>query len=55
MTRCTYVFLDESGNFDFSAKGSRYYFLASVSMRRAFSVYGPLSSIYSDRGGTFYY
>ena len=48
MPSCTYVFLDESGNLDFSPKGSRYYLLTSVSMRRPFSVYGPLDAYKHD-------
>ena len=27
MNRCAYIFLDESGNFDFSTSGSRYFVL----------------------------
>ena len=42
MNRCAYIFLDESGNFDFSASGSRYFVLTSVSLRRPFPVTGPL-------------
>lgn len=48
MSRSTYVFLDESGNLDFSAKGSRYFLLTSVSMRRPFSIYGPLDTYKHD-------
>ncbi len=48
MSRCTYVFLDESGNLDFSTKGSRYYLLTSVIMRRPFSIYGPLDAYKHD-------
>ena len=36
MTHCAYIFLDEAGNFDFSANGTRYFVLTSVSMRRPF-------------------
>ena len=36
MNYCAYIFLDESGNFDFSARGSRYFLLTSVSMKRPF-------------------
>ena len=36
MNHCAYIFLDESGNFDFSASGSRYFLLTSVSMKRPF-------------------
>ena len=33
---CSYIFLDEAGNFDFSGRGSRYFALTSVSVRRPF-------------------
>ena len=33
---CSYIFLDEAGNFDFSGRGSRYFALSSVSVRRPF-------------------
>lgn len=36
MTHSAYIFLDESGNFDFSASGTRYLVLTSVGMRRPF-------------------
>lgn len=42
MKRCSYIFLDESGNFDFSANGSRYFVLTSVSLRRPFPLTGQL-------------
>ena len=35
-----YIFLDESGNFDFSANGTRYFLLTSVTMHRPFRVFG---------------
>ena len=35
-TPYTYIFLDESGNFDFRKSGTRYLILTSVSMRRPF-------------------
>ena len=44
----TYIFLDESGNFDFSANGTRYFLLASVSMRRPFGVYAKLQDYKYD-------
>ena len=44
----TYVFLDESGNFDFSANGTRYFVLTSVSMCRPFGVYGKLENYMHD-------
>ncbi len=36
MNQCAYILLDESGNFDFSVRGSRYFLLTSVSMKRPF-------------------
>ena len=36
MSDNVYVFLDESGNMDFSTKGTRFFVLTSVSMRRPF-------------------
>ena len=33
---CSYIFLDESGNFDFSANGTRYFILTAVTARRPF-------------------
>lgn len=33
-----YVFLDESGNLDFGVKGTRYFVLTSVSMKRPFEI-----------------
>ena len=44
----TYVFLDESGNFDFSANGTRYFLLTSVSMCRPFGVYDKLQNYMHD-------
>ena len=43
-----YVFLDESGNFDFSANGSRYFLLTCVSMPRPFGVYAKLQDYKYD-------
>lgn len=40
--RTTYVFIDESGNLDFGATGTRYFVLTSVSMQRPFPVYEAL-------------
>ena len=48
MADCTYIFLDEAGNFDFSANGSRYFVLTSVSMRRPFPLYGALDAYKHD-------
>lgn len=36
MRGCAYIFLDESGNFDFGPNGTRYFLLSSVGMRRPF-------------------
>lgn len=36
MPETVYLFLDESGNFDFSMNGTKYLILTSVSMRREF-------------------
>ena len=44
MTERVYVFLDESGNLDFSRKGTRYFVLTSVSTRRPFRINGELDS-----------
>lgn len=38
MSDRVYIFLDESGNLDFSAKGTRYFVLTSVSMERPFQI-----------------
>ena len=38
MSDRVYVFLDESGNLDFSDRGTRYFVLASVSMKRPFQM-----------------
>ena len=38
MTERVYVFLDESANLDFSASGTRYFVLTSVSMMRPFNI-----------------
>ena len=48
MTRCTYIFIDEAGNLDFSADGSRYFVLAGVSMRRPFRLFKPLDEYKYD-------
>ena len=46
--RLAYIFLDESGNFDFSANGTRYFLLTSISMHRPFGVYADLESYKYD-------
>ena len=48
MTRCPYIFLDEAGNLDFSANGTRYFVLTSISMRRPFPVYEALTDYKHD-------
>ncbi|MDA7982693.1 MAG: DUF3800 domain-containing protein [Alphaproteobacteria bacterium] len=48
MTRCSYLFLDESGNFDFSPNGSRYFVLTGVSMTRPFSIFQSLDDYRYD-------
>ena len=48
MTRCSYIFLDEAGNLDFSANGTRYFVLTSISMRRPFPVYEALNDYKHD-------
>ena len=48
MTERVYVFLDESGNLDFSSSGTRFFVLTSVSTRRPFRVNGELDSFKYD-------
>ena len=36
MTQCSYLFLDESGNFDFGPKGTPYFVLTGISIKRPF-------------------
>ena len=48
MNRCAYIFLDEAGNFDFSTNGTRYFALASVSMRRPFPAFNALDDYKHD-------
>ena len=43
-----YLFLDESGNLDFSPKGTRYFSLCSVSMLRPFALYEQLDNYKYD-------
>lgn len=40
----TYIFLDESGNFDFGITGTRYFILTSVSLNRPFSMTNALDT-----------
>ena len=48
MTNATYIFLDESGNLDFSDRGTRYFALTAVSLSRPFKVYEALDSYKHD-------
>lgn len=48
MSERVYVFLDESGNLDFSTRGTRYFVLASVSMKRPFQVNDALDGYKYD-------
>ena len=48
MSDCVYIFLDESGNLDFSARGTRYFVLTSVSMERPFPMYDALDAYKYD-------
>ena len=48
MNPCVYLFLDESGNLDFSNRGTRYFVLTSVSMARPFRAYGALDAYKYD-------
>jgi len=45
---CLYVFLDEGGNLDFSANGTRYFTLTGVTKERSFEMYGPLTELKYD-------
>ena len=49
MNLCAYIFLDESGNFDFSPSGTRYFVLTSVSMKRPFPLAVPMDDYKHDR------
>ena len=48
MTDTAYVFLDESGNLDFSNRGTRYFALTAVALRRPFTMYEALDSYKHD-------
>ena len=48
MSDCTYIFLDESGNFDFESPETRYFVMTSVSMYRPFPVCEALDSCKHD-------
>ncbi|MDE0105002.1 MAG: hypothetical protein OXN89_21695 [Bryobacterales bacterium] len=44
VTRYAYIFLDESGNFDFGSSGTRYLVLTSVSILRPSPMWGRLDA-----------
>src|SRR5262245_13057434 len=44
-TQPLYVFLDESGNFDFSQKGSKYFVLTALTCKRPFDWENKLSDL----------
>ena len=48
MSGRVYIFLDESGNLDFSTRGTRYFVLTSVSMKRPFEISGALDAYKYD-------
>lgn len=48
MESCIYVFLDEGGNLDFSATGTRYFTLTSVVKTRPFKISPALEAIKYD-------
>ena len=48
MGDCSYLFLDESGNFDFGSRGTRHLVLTSVGMRRPFPVLTNLDDYRHD-------
>jgi hypothetical protein len=43
--RFLYIFLDEAGNLDFSANGSRYFILSSITKERPFKAYQELTEL----------
>ena len=48
MPETVYLFLDESGNFDFSANGTKYLILTSVRMQRQFTAVSGLAAYRYD-------
>lgn len=46
--RYLYVFLDEAGNLDFSAKGTRYFLMGAVTQERPFLAHRPLDDLRHD-------
>ena len=47
-SRCLYVFLDEGGNLDFSSKGTKFFTLSAVTLRRPFLMDQPLCDLKFD-------
>lgn len=45
---CLYIYLDESGNFDFSTKGTSYFTLTALTTTRPFAWDAPLMSLKYD-------
>ncbi len=43
-----YIFIDEAGNFDFSANGSKYFMIGSLAKRRPFAAYNELVKLKYD-------
>jgi len=43
-----YIFLDESGNLDFSSKGSRHFIISSLSTQRPFDLFHDLATLKYD-------
>jgi hypothetical protein len=48
MDKFLYIFLDESGNFDFSPNGTKYFFITSVTKERPFNAYKELCELKYD-------
>lgn len=46
--RFLYIFLDEAGNFDFSAKGTKFFVLGCISKERPFHAYKELTELKYD-------
>jgi hypothetical protein len=43
--KCLYIFLDEAGNLDFSAAGTRYFILSGITKERPFFAYRELTEL----------
>ncbi len=48
MAKYLYIFLDESGNFDFSSSGTRYFIFTSITKERPFEAYKELTELKYD-------